>query len=112
MFYPHPKNVTNSIIVANVNFGRSQNFTVLIWNTFLGHPVDLILKTFLLYIISISFNSTLVLWIHVDIALNVVKALNLVQMKLSSCGSRIDLGDFQESSPIVCIVIWLFQTEV
>ena len=30
--------------------------------------------------------------IHVEIALNLVKAWNLVQMKLLSCGSRIDLG--------------------
>ena len=50
--------------------------------------------------------------IHVEIALNVIKAWNLVQMKLLSCRSRNDLGACRKSLPFVCIAIWLLQTQV
>ena len=45
--------------------------------------------------------------IHAKIGLHVIKAWNLVQMKLLSCRSEIELGAFQKLSPFVCMPIWL-----
>ena len=47
--------------------------------------------------------------IHVKIALNVVNAWNLVQMKLLSCRSRIDMGTFRKFLLFVRMPIWLFK---
>ena len=57
-------------------------------------------------------NTLIVHWIHTKIALNVVKAWNLLQMKLLSCRSKIELRAFRNFSPFVCMPICLLQAEV
>ena len=60
----------------------------------------------------LSTNVIIVSRIHVKIALNVVKAWNLVQMKLLSFGSKIELGAFWKFWPCICMPVWLLQTQV
>ena len=52
-----------------------------------------------------SMVNTAVPRIHAKIALNVVTVFNLVQMKLLSCISKIELGAFRKFLPFVCMPI-------